>query len=45
MRNLVNTVKKVDLVTLVGLIFVSLIIIPTVGFVIGEIINGSFNNW
>ncbi len=45
MRNLVNTVKRVDLVTLVGLIFVSLIIVPTVGFVVSEIINGSFNNW
>ena len=45
MKNLVNTVKKVDLVTLVGLVFVSLIIIPTIGFVVQEIINGSFNNW
>ena len=45
MRNLVNTVKRVDLVTLIGLTFVSLIIIPAVGFLVGEIINGSFNNW
>ena len=45
MRNLVNTIKKVDTITLVGLIFVSLIIVPTIGFVVSEIINGSFNNW
>ena len=45
MRNLVNTVKRIDLVTLTGLLFVSLIIVPTVGFVVSEIINGSFNNW
>jgi hypothetical protein len=45
MKNLSNTLKKVDSVTLVGLVFVSLIIVPTIGFVVSEIINGSFNNW
>ena len=45
MKNLVNTVKRIDLVTLTGLVFVSLIIVPTIGFVVSEIINGSFNNW
>ena len=45
MTNLVKTIKKVDTITLVGLIFVSLIIVPTIGFVVSEIINGSFNNW
>lgn len=45
MRNLVNTIKKQDSVTLVGLTFVSLIIIPTITFLAQEIVNGSFNNW
>lgn len=45
MRNLVNTIKSQDSVTLVGLTFVALILVPTITFVIIEIINGSFNNW
>ena len=45
MRNLVNTVKQQDSVTLVGLVFVTLILVPTVSFVVLEMINGSFNNW
>lgn len=45
MRNLVNTIKKQDSITLVGLTFVSLIIVPTITFLVQEIINGSFNNW
>ena len=45
MRNLVSTVKQQDSVTLVGLVFVTLILVPTVSFVILEMINGSFNNW
>lgn len=45
MRNLVHTIKNQDLVTLAGLTFVTLILIPTITFVIIEMINGSFNNW
>ena len=45
MRNLANTIKSQDSVTLVGLTFVALILVPTITFVIIEIINGSFNNW
>ena len=45
MRNLLNTLKQQDSVTLVGLTFVTLILVPTVLFVILEMINGSFNNW
>jgi hypothetical protein len=45
MKNLVNTIKKQDSITLVGLTFVSLIIVPTIVFLVQEIINGSFNNW
>ena len=37
--------QKLDLTTVIGLVFVSLIIVPTIGFVVSEIINGSFNNW
>ena len=45
MKNLVNTIKKQDSITLVGLTFVTLIIVPTIVFLVQEIINGSFNNW
>ena len=45
MRNLVNTIKSQDSVTLVGLTFVTLILVPTVTFLVIEMINGSFNNW
>ena len=45
MRNLVNIIKSQDSVTLVGLTFVTLILVPTITLVIIEIINGSFNNW
>ena len=45
MRNLVNTIKSQDSVTLVGLVFVTLILVPTITFVVIEMINGSFNNW
>ena len=45
MRNLVNIVKQQDSVTLVGLVFVTLILVPTITFVVIEMINGSFNNW
>lgn len=41
-----NTLKqKLDLTTLIGLTFVTIFIVPTVIFVVQEIINGSFNNW
>lgn len=41
-----NTLKqKLDLTTVIGLTFVTVFIVPTVIFVIQEIINGSFNNW
>lgn len=41
-----NTLKqKLDLTTVIGLTFVTVFILPTVVFVIQEIINGSFNNW
>jgi hypothetical protein len=45
MKNLLNTVKKVDLTTVIGLTFVCIFIVPTIVFVVQEIINGSFNNW
>ena len=45
MINLLNTVKSQDSVTLVGLTFVTLILVPTITFVVIEMINGSFNNW
>ena len=45
MRNLLNTIKSQDSVTLVGLTFVTLILVPTITFVVVEMINGSFNNW
>ncbi len=37
--------QKLDLTTVIGLTFVCVFILPTVVFVIQEIINGSFNNW
>ena len=45
MKNLVNTVRRQDSVTLVGLTFVTLVLVPTVSFIISEMISGSFNNW
>ena len=45
MTTIKNTLNKLDLTTVIGLLFVSTIIIPTIGFVVSEIINGSFNNW
>ncbi len=45
MTTIKNTLNKLDLTTVIGLVFVSIIIVPTIGFVVSEIINGSFNNW
>ncbi len=45
MKNLVNRLKKVDLTTVIGLTFVCIFIVPTIVFLVQEIINGSFNNW
>ena len=45
MTTIKNTLNKLDLTTVIGLLFVSIIIVPTIGFVVSEIINGSFNNW
>ena len=45
MTTIKNTLSKLDLTTVIGLTFVSLFIVPTVVFLIQEIINGSFNNW
>jgi len=45
MTTIKNTLSKLDLITVIGLTFVSLFIVPTVVFLIQEIINGSFNNW
>jgi len=44
--NKMKTLKqKLDLTTVIGLTFVCVFILPTVVFVVQEIINGSFNNW
>ena len=45
MRTIKNTLNKLDLTTVIGLLFVFTIIVPTVLFVVQEIINGSFNNF
>lgn len=45
MTTIKNTLRKLDLTTVIGLLFVSTIIVPTILFVVQEIINGSFNNW
>lgn len=45
MTTIKNTLNKLDLTTVIGLLFVSTIIVPAILFVVQEIINGSFNNW
>ena len=45
MKTIKNTLRKLDLTTVIGLTFVTIFIVPTVIFVVQEIINGSFNNW
>ena len=45
MNTIKNNLKKIDLTNLIGLVFASSIIVPTLIFLVGEILNGSFNNW
>lgn len=45
MKNLVNTLKRIDLVTLIGLTFVSLVILPSIAFIIYNICIGNFQSW
>ena len=45
MKNLLNTVKKQDTVTLIGLTFVSTVILPCIVFIIYNICIGDFQNW
>jgi hypothetical protein len=45
MKNLLNTVKKQDTVTLIGLTFVSTVILPCIVFIIYNICIGNFQNW
>ena len=45
MKNLVNTVKRQDATTVVGLSFVGLFLMPCVAMVVFNICIGNFNNW
>ena len=45
MKNLLNTVKKQDTVTIIGLTFVSTVILPCIVFIIYNICIGNFNNF
>lgn len=45
MKNLLNTVKKQDTATLIGLTFVSTVILPCIVFIIYNICIGNFQNW
>jgi len=45
MRNLVKTLKKQDTATIIGLTFVSTVILPCIVFIIYNICIGNFNNF